>query len=322
MSEPQVAILLLTKNGAAFMNESLTAIFGQRSKYSFEVLALDSGSSDGTLGLLSRYPVRVVEIEPVTFQHGRTRNLAASLASASVEYLVYLSQDATPLAGWLDALVSTVADGESVVAGTFSRQVPRADCNPLLARRMVEEWPQIGGTERVVKQSHSARANLEDWHQMAHFSNTSSCIRRAVWAQIPFPEVSFAEDLAWASQALRAGYCLIYEPSSAVLHSHSGSLARQFRENVDHRRGMRAVLGTDARRLMPARHSTLDRIQRDVRAIWRRDEPLLSRLRWLAYAPLWYGASMSGQWVGTKVDRWPDWLRRRLSWQAAVARGS
>jgi rhamnosyltransferase len=321
MSKPEVAILLLTKNGAAFLKESLDAIFGQQSPYSFEVLALDSGSTDGTLALLSRYPVRIVAVEPAAFQHGRTRNLAATLASPGVEYLVYLTQDATPLPGWLDALVNTVAT-EDVVAGAFSRQVPRPGCNPLLARRIVEEWPQVGGGQRIVKQLNGPTVDSMDWHSLAHFADTSSCIRRAVWAQIPFPEVDFAEDLAWAGQVLKAGYSLVYEPGSAVLHSHSGSLARQFRENVDHRRGMGIVLAGETRRLMPAHHSALDRIARDVRAIWQRDEPVLRRLRWLAYAPLWYGASMGGQWVGAHVDRWPGWLRRRLSWQATVARGS
>ena len=74
-----VAIILLTKNGAAYLEDTLDAIFAQESQYGFEVLAVDSGSADGTRKILESRAVRVVEIPPGDFQHGRTRNLAASL---------------------------------------------------------------------------------------------------------------------------------------------------------------------------------------------------------------------------------------------------
>jgi rhamnosyltransferase len=317
----QAAIILLTKNGATFLRESLPAIFAQESRFAFEVLALDSGSTDGTLGVLSRHPVRVVEIEPHTFQHGRTRNIGAGLAMPSVEYLVYLTQDAMPLAGWLEALLSAVA-ADQRVAGAFSRHVPRPDCNPLLARRIVEEWPQVGGTARIVKQLDVSLDATRQWHDLAHFSNTSSCLRKEVWERIPFPEVDFAEDVAWACQALKAGYHLVYEPASAVLHSHSGSLSRQFRENVDHGRGVRLALGEGRHTLMAPHHPALKRIRRDLSSIWQdKRSPLLGKIRWTLYVPFWYAASTGGQWVGAYVDRWPRWLRECLSWQATIGRG-
>jgi rhamnosyltransferase len=317
----QATIVLLTKNGAAFLGESLPAIFAQESRFAFEVLALDSGSTDGTQELLRRHQVRLVDIEPHTFQHGRTRNLGASLAAPSVEYLVYLTQDATPLAGWLEALLGAVA-ADRRVAGAFSRHIPRPGCNPLLARRIVEEWPQVGGTARIVKQLNGLVDARQQWHELAHFSNTSSCLRKDVWQQIPFPEVEFAEDVAWACQALKAGYHLVYEPASAVLHSHSGSLSRQFRENVDHGRGVRLALGEGPHLLMAPRHSAMERVRRDLSSIWQNKEASpLARIRWTLYTPFWYAASTGGQWVGAHVDRWPGWLRERLSWQAAIGRG-
>jgi rhamnosyltransferase len=313
------AIILLTKNGTCFLDESLVAIFSQQTRFAFQVLALDSGSTDGTLEILSHYPVHVTQIEPSNFQHGRTRNLGASLVSPDVKYLVYLTQDATPLPGWLDALVGTVAD-DSSVAGAFSRHVPRSDCNPLLARRIVEEWPQVGGRERIVKEIDSPLDAVRQWHMLAYFSNTSSCLRKDAWEKIPFPEVEFAEDVAWACKALAAGYRLVYEPASAVLHSHSGSLGRQFRENVDHGRGVQLALGEGKHELMPPRHSSLERFRRDLNYICRRDGSLLDRIRWIVYLPLWYAASIGGQWVGLHLDRSPRWLRESLSWQATIHR--
>lgn len=316
-SADAVAIVLLTKNGGAFLEECLQAILRQKSRYSFEILAVDSGSTDATRAILKKHAVRVTEIPARDFNHGRTRNLAASLASPGVEYLVYLSQDATPLPGWLDALVHTVAGGPSV-AGAFSRHVPRPDCNPLLARRILEEWEQVGGQRRLVKCLDSTTNLSRNGHALAHFSNTSSCLRRDVWRTVPFPEVDFAEDLAWAVRVLKSGYCLVYEPTSAVLHSHSGSLSRLFRENIDSGRGVRAALHGWTNRLMPSRNSAPQRIHQDLRFVSQSQRPLHERIRWMLYAPLWYTASTSGQWIGAHIDRGPLWLRERLSWQAMI----
>jgi rhamnosyltransferase len=312
-----VAIILLTKNGAAYLEDTLDAIFAQESQYGFEVLAVDSGSADGTHTIFENRGVRVVEILPGDFQHGRTRNLAASLVSPGVEYLVYLSQDATPLPGWLDALVDAVAT-DSGVAGAFSRHIPRPDCDPLLARRIREEWEQVGGEARLVKCLDGSANLSRDGHALAHFSNTSSCLRRKVWQTVPFPEVDFAEDLAWAVHVLQSGYCLVYEPASAVLHSHSGSLSRLFRENIDSGRGVRAAMRGWTNRMMPPRHPAPARIRRDLKFLWQCERPLVERLCWMLYAPLWYCASTTGQWIGAHIDHGPVWLRERLSWQAIV----
>lgn len=322
-----VAVLLLTKNGAATLAEGLTALFDQGSPHQVEVVAVDSGSTDCTLDVLGRFPLRVVRIPPASFQHGRTRNLAAGLASPEVDCLVYLTQDATPLDGWLDALVGAVMADQQVV-GAFSRHVPRPGCNPLLARRILEEWPQVGGPERVVKRcdadlgrAGTVAAHSPAWHGLSHFSNTSSCLRASAWRKIPFPEVEFAEDVAWAGQALRAGYSLVYEPSSAVVHSHSGSLLRQFQENVDHGWGMRRALGDWQGPLMAPRHSAGERLRRDLWAVWDGSRSPADRVRWTLALPLWYAASLGGQWAGARLDRWPAWLRARMSWQAAQSPG-
>ena len=151
MDVEHVAIILLTKNGAAYLDESLDAILAQASRHSSEVLAMDSGSTDATLDILEEHAVRVVKIPAGDFQHGRTRNLAAGLVSPRADYLIFLSQDATPLSGWLDALLGAVTASDSV-AGAFSRHVPRPDCNPLLARRIIEEWEQVEGDLASINQ--------------------------------------------------------------------------------------------------------------------------------------------------------------------------
>jgi hypothetical protein len=41
-----------------------------------------------------------------------------------------------------------------------------------------------------------------------------------VWEEIPYGRTGFGEDLRWGKRAIESGYKLVYEPRSAVVHSH------------------------------------------------------------------------------------------------------
>jgi rhamnosyltransferase len=318
----EVSIIILTKNGEDYLEEGLKAIFKQRTSRSFEVIAIDSGSRDNTLSILKRYPVRLFQIPPEEFNHGETRNLGASLSCDEAEYLIYLTQDAIPTPGWLDNLIHPLEE-DKMVAGAFSRHVPRPDCNPLVARRITTDWEQCGGLKRIVKRID----DISDYHRRklyyAHFSNTSSCIRKSVWMKYPFARVEFAEDVEWANRVLKAGYAIVYEPNSAVIHSHSGSLWRQFRENFDHARGIRSVLGLKGGEpLLPLDLSRREKLRRDVIYILKNPFPWPTKLKWLLYGLPWHLASVAGQWVGANFEHLPlpKGMACLLSWQEAIKR--
>src|SRR5690606_35698650 len=95
---------------------------------------------------------------------------------------------------------------------------------------------------RIVKEMPEARSVYErDRLYYAYFSDTSSAIRRSVWEAHPFPRTDFGEDAAWADRVLIAGFRIVFEPASRVIHSHDYPLLEQFRQNVDHSAGMRQL---------------------------------------------------------------------------------
>jgi len=69
------SVIIPVKNGAEFLDEVLTAISAQVSQFAFEVLVIDSGSSDDSLQIAARHNVTLVTIPPHEFNHGETRNL-------------------------------------------------------------------------------------------------------------------------------------------------------------------------------------------------------------------------------------------------------
>ena len=215
-------------------DELLTRLFSQRMDFGYEVLVIDSGSTDGTPELARRHGASVHRINPGEFDHGATRNLGASLSAG--RYVAFLVQDALPVDDdWLAAMVGTL-DADETVAGVYGRQIPHPDSSPL-TRALMQDWPTsrperheqfAGGPESYAALPPATRRSL------AVFDNVSSCVRRPVWERTPFERTRFGEDLRWGKAVVGAGYKLVYEPRSAVFHSHErGALYDLKRHYVD-----------------------------------------------------------------------------------------
>jgi len=52
------------------------------------------------------------------------------------------------------------------------------------------------------------------------YSDNNSCLRKSIWRDIPYPEVEYGEDQAWAFKIIEKGYGKIYAPNAIVYHSH------------------------------------------------------------------------------------------------------
>lgn len=218
------SVLILTRNEARNISQCLDAVFAQEGPAQPEVILLDSGSTDCTVEIASRYPLKLYRLANEAFHHARTRNLAAELARG--EYLVYLAADALPRDGnWLSALLRNFAD--SAVAAVYGRQVPRRDAS--IERRDVLETMYTD--QRLVKGA-DCRAQLG--YRYYHFSTVNCAIRKRVWQRIGFPrEMKVCEDVGIAARILDAGWKIVYEPDAAVHHSHEFSTARLFRRYFD-----------------------------------------------------------------------------------------
>lgn len=319
----EISIVVPVKNGDRFLHEVLTSIFDQMCDPSFEVILIDSGSKDRSLEIARRFPVRLIEIAPENFNHGETRNLALKVSEPDTRLIVFLSQDATPFnRDWLRNLILPF-DEDELVAGVFSRHIPRPGASIPTVRQLVE-GTQSGGVSRVVKQM---PASLEEYLKnityYIWFSNTSSAVRKSVFEVHPFKRVDFAEDAVWADEVLRAGYKIVYEPSSVVVHSHNYSLVEQFRQNVDHQHAMYAHF-----RLKNLRNlRTWLKLYLGIPLqTWRDykfaiDSPYFKQLRFVRRlaifisSPLWYFATISGGLVGSYLDSLPAWMGLWLSRQ-------
>jgi rhamnosyltransferase len=228
MEAPLVSIALVTRNGIATLPDVLEAVLRQRVEFAYEVVAVDSGSTDGSAELLARRVDRLFKIAPGAFNHGLTRN--AAIEQARGELVVLLVQDAVPANdSWLDELTAPLL-ADARLAGTFARQRPRPDASPLT--RLYLERAAVARDEprTVAPVTPAALAALSPSDRLARctFDNVCSCIRRSVWTEIPFRERPIGEDVEWAKEVLLAGYPLAFVPAAVVVHSHDRSAAYEF----------------------------------------------------------------------------------------------
>ena len=316
---PRVSVLLVTKNGERYLDEVLDRIGQQRGCFQLdEIIAVDSGSRDRTLAILESHAVRVIRIPPQEFGHGKTRNLAASQARG--DYLVFLTQDATPAnAHWLENLLAPVVAGPLVV-GAYSRQLPRPDCHPMEWRRIVED--ELSGRPESCLNSQADPHYAHNPAALYFFSNVSSVLRRSVWQQSPFPEVEFAEDQLWAKAVLEAGYQTAYRADSLVYHSHGYGPWVNLRRHFDH---VRAVSDfNQAARL--SGWSLLPMAWRAARrdlSFWcwlKKQGRLRVGLRWGGIALAWHLAALWGIWLGERRNALAPQLVQRLSLQESIKR--
>ena len=227
----KASILVPTFNAGPGFEELLHRLGAQETDFDYEVLVLDSGSTDGTDVLAARHGASVHRVRSEEFDHGATRNLGISLCRG--EYVALVVQDALPLDDrWLAAMVENM-ENDDLVAGVYGRQVPRPDGGPL-TRVLVNGWPTASLERReqfAVGADRYRGLPPAERRALAVFDNVSSCVRRSVWERIPFARTPFGEDAKWAREVIEAGLKIVYDPRSAVIHSHERGPAYDLRRH-------------------------------------------------------------------------------------------
>ncbi|MEZ6194175.1 MAG: glycosyltransferase [Planctomycetota bacterium] len=299
--EVPVTVFIPTYNGGPLFETVLKMIFAQRTDFPFEVLVIDSGSRDETLEIVARFPeVRLITIPNSEFNHGLTRNRA--VREAKGEIVALLTQDAVPYdEHWLANLVSNFEDPR--VAGAYCHQLPRENCNPFQRDRL-EGWT-YGEGEREVKfiesrAAYEALTPMEKYRIIA-FDDVASCVRKSVMRKIPFEKRQFGEDVAWAKQAVLAGWKTVMDPKAVVVHSHDNPIWYEFkRVYLDHQ-NLHDLVGMHlVRRFAEVLRFTVTGTRHLGGVIRRSRIPWTEKLRWWIKTPFYSLGQNLGQYLGAR----------------------
>ena len=236
MGSPSISIIIPARNAAGTIDACLGSVLTHVPEESRDIIVVDNGSSDATVDLARKYPIRLI-LEPNGFV-SRTRNQGARLATSPI--LAFIDSDCQITPGWYDAILSVFADSTIGVTGS---------------RHVIRDTPTW--VERVWQRAHGRQA-LVDGADVAYIPAGNLATRReAFFAVDGFDErLETGEDPDLCARIQINGWRIV--ESKAIRCVHLGeprTLRDVFRRERWHGRGARFRYGSG--RLAPITFATV-----------------------------------------------------------------
>jgi len=196
------SVIIRAFNEEKHISRLLTGITQQTLK-DVEIILVDSGSTDHTVEIALRYPVKVVHIQPNEFTFGRSLN--RGIAAAQSEYVVIASAHVYPVyPDWLETLIEPFS--EQTCALTYGKQ-RGCSTTQFSEHQIFSTW-------------FAEQSCRRQFHPFCN--NANAAIRRSLWQKHPYDETLPAlEDLAWAKWALDQGLGIAYVSEAEIIHVHN-----------------------------------------------------------------------------------------------------
>ena len=182
----------------------------QQTREDVEIIVVDSGSTDATRTIASKYPVKLLSIKPEDFSFGRSLNLGCRAATG--DFIVIASAHVYPTyQDWLEKLVAPFSDPD--VALVYGKQ--RGNENTKFSEQQVLlKWFPDTSTP---SQEHP------------FCNNANSAVRRSVFEHLEYDEtLTGLEDTDWATKAMALGHKISYVAEAEIVHVHNETMKQTY----------------------------------------------------------------------------------------------
>lgn len=222
----KASVIIITKDQKDFLQKSLPVLLNQDLDSDYETIVVDSGSTDGAREYVASLPVKLIKIQPETFNFAKAFNLGAKKAKG--KYLVRLSGDVVPIGeSWLREMIKPFED--SSVGGTYGIYTitgregygypdywPAERFPKELTKYSIEPTPLMG-----IRLFGIEFGGDKAREKMTNFAGGCCAIRRDLWQKRPFNENLLAgEDAEYAWFLHLIGYDIVCNPGAKTIHEH------------------------------------------------------------------------------------------------------
>ena len=218
-----ISVIIPTYNAEQYLPLLLKNL--KKQTLSFELIIIDSSSTDNTLEIAREYADHIMTIPKDEFDHGGTRTKAAKLASG--ELIIFLTQDALPYADDSLEKLITVFKAPSV-AVAYGRQLSYEKTNLFGKHLRAFNYPDISYT-RVLKDKEKFGLKT------AFLSDSFAAYRKTSLEEIGWFKdgLILGEDMYAGAKFLLQGKHLSYVSEASVYHSHSYSMLQELKRYFD-----------------------------------------------------------------------------------------
>ena len=219
-----VSIIIPTYNASKYLENLLTKLLEQSLK-PYEILIIDSSSTDNTVEIAKSFGIEPIIIPKESFDHGGTRTAAGKIAKGKL--LIYLTQDALPYDIYTIENIVKVFEDERTGAA-YGRQIPYQDTNLFGKHLRYFNYPI---------QSYLRKYEDKEKYgiKTAFLSNSFAAYRKNVLEEIGWfvNNTILGEDLCAGAKILKSGYNIAYAAEAKVYHSHSYTIWQEFKRYFD-----------------------------------------------------------------------------------------
>ncbi|MDI6742745.1 MAG: glycosyltransferase, partial [Smithella sp.] len=215
-SDPEVSIVVPVHNKIRFTLACLHSIYTQQTKYPYEIIIADDNSSDPTF-MIFRNGFPGIKYFRNEENKGFLHNCNAASEKASGRYIVFLNNDAVVCPEWLDELLATLERDSRI---------------GLVGSKLISPEGQLQEAGGIVFEDGSGwnygrfeDAALPEFNYLRdvdYCSGASIAISAKLWRQLGGFDERFApayyEDTDLAFRVREAGYRVVYQPLSEVVH--------------------------------------------------------------------------------------------------------
>lgn len=198
------SIIIRALNESRHLDELLRTVAQQETAggLRWEVVLVDSGSTDGTLEIAKKHQCHIIRISREEFSFGHSLNIGCEAARGDI--LVMISGHCVPIgSNWLQRLCRPIMEGKA--SYVYGRQVGGPESYFSECRIFAKYYPE------------SAQGRQNGFF----CNNANSAIARAIWEEFRFnEELTGLEDMELAKRIVENGGRIEYLPEACVHHHH------------------------------------------------------------------------------------------------------